>query len=179
MKTKDQLIKAMYELLQKYPIEKITVDMIIEYCDLSSRTSFYRYFQDKYQLMAMCYISYEDKLRKEFVGQEQILEKTLQFMFENKKTFENMFKSEGQDSFVKFLYADYFHKLKEKYMKARGVTELTVHETYYMELYLSGVVNCLDNWVKKGMDISPKEMSDIIIESMPDMLITAIKSPTA
>lgn len=172
MDTRKQIIKAMFELLSKYPIEKITGDMIAEQSGLS-RTSFYRKFQDKYHLMTMCYADYADKIVKNEIeggNWAAAIEKSLQFIYNNKKVFENLFKSEGPDSFSKYLYADFLRKLKENYMKFKGIGKLTLYEDYIIKLYISGIVHCEEEWVKNGMNLSPNELTQIIMDAMPDTI---------
>ena len=49
-KTRFKLAKSMKELMKSKPLDKITVTDIVENCDVS-RQSFYRLFQDKYDLV--------------------------------------------------------------------------------------------------------------------------------
>jgi len=172
MDTRRQIIEAMFVLLSKYPIEKITGDMIAEQSGLS-RTSFYRKFQDKYHLMTMCYADYADKIVKEEIEKGDwatAIEKSLKFILDNKKVFENLFKMEGQGSFSKYLYADFLHKLRESYMRLKGIRELTLYEDYIIKMYISGMVHCEEEWVNSGMNLPPDELAHIIIDAIPDVL---------
>jgi len=176
MDTRKQIIEAMFELLHNYPIEKITGDMIAEQSGLS-RTSFYRKFQDKYHLMTMCYADYADKIVEKEIEDGDwaaAIEKSLQFIFENKKVFENLFKNEGPDSFSKYLYADFLRKLRENYMKLKGIRKLTLYEDYTIKLYISGMVHCEAEWAKSGMNLPPNELTQIIMDAMPDPIKSVI-----
>lgn len=61
MNAKKRMIYAIKGLLDKYPIQKITTDMIVKESDLS-KTTFYRYFQDKYMLMKEYYFYVVDNI---------------------------------------------------------------------------------------------------------------------
>lgn len=49
-KMKYKLAEAMKELLDHYPVEKITVTQIVDQCGVT-RPTFYRHFKDKYDLV--------------------------------------------------------------------------------------------------------------------------------
>ena len=49
-KTKDQLSKSLYLLLQEYPFDNITVNQIINHSHIS-RTTFYRHFHNKQDVL--------------------------------------------------------------------------------------------------------------------------------
>ncbi len=49
-KTRFKLAHAMKELMEQYPVEKISIKQIVEQCDMSRQT-YYRHFQDKYDLV--------------------------------------------------------------------------------------------------------------------------------
>ena len=49
-KTKYKLAKALKVRMEKQPLDRITVAQIAETCDVTRQT-FYRYFQDKYDLV--------------------------------------------------------------------------------------------------------------------------------
>lgn len=170
MGTKEHFIATMFELLKQHSIEKITVDMILEASELS-RSSFYRLFQDKYQLMVRCYASYIGKVKQDALARKDwrtALEQSFQFMVENKRFCENLFKGDDQDAFSKFLYADYVHELREIYSKPGEALRFTLFEHRLIDFYALGIVNFQREWVKYNMDIAPAVMVDIIIGSMPE-----------
>jgi len=180
MDTRKQIVEAMFELMSNYPIEKITVEMIADRCKMA-RSSFYRYFQDKYQLMAMTYVFLSDKLIAEDLKNRDwasALEKILQFMLDNKSAFVNMFKIEGQDSFYKFLYAHNLKLLRETYLEIKAAKNVTLYETCMMELYTSGMVHLQEKWVTSEIPISPAEMANIILNGMPALLKTVMMDPS-
>jgi len=179
MNARKQIIEAIFELLNKYPMEKITVDMIVEQCEMS-RTSFYRYFQDKDQLMTMAYTFYVDKMVEGDLmirDWAAVHENILRLMLDNKTAFENMFIIEGQDSFFKFLYASNLRMLRENYMRIKEISKLTLYETHLMELYIAGMVWLEQQWVQRGMDLPPKEMARIITGGMPTIIKSAFTDP--
>ena len=171
-KTKDQLVRAFFELLKQYPLDKITVEMILKQSNLSRRT-FYSEYQNKYHLMAACYVYYVGELTKDEVAKADLyggMEKTLQFMSDNKQIFVNLFSGRAREHFNKYLLSAYIHKTSEIYKEKKEVAQLSLHEAYSLELYNLGVVNCIELWVLRGMKLTPKEMTDVILDSMPEML---------
>lgn len=171
MDTRGQFLKAMMTLLKKYTMEKITTDMILEESTMS-KSSFYRYFADKYELMTACYTDYADKIIQEHnaSGWETITLKIMQFEYDNKELFTNIFKLQGQDAFCTFLYNYKLDLQKKAYMKSKGIANLTTYETYIIELYCSGVICCEKRWVDNGMDIPPNQMTQLFIDAISELI---------
>lgn len=58
---KKMLAESFRELAEKKPVDKITVQDIIDNCGYS-KTTFYRSFKDKYDLMAWAYIKEQEEI---------------------------------------------------------------------------------------------------------------------
>ena len=56
--TKAHIVESFNELLTEYPFEKITAKMIIEHADVSKST-FYRFFLDKHDVL---YFNYKNNI---------------------------------------------------------------------------------------------------------------------
>ena len=102
IRTKKLICKAFKALLEKKSFEGITVNEICQEA-MVHRTTFYKYFTDKYDLLRFCYGATHDELIKNIAldkkdGQDVdllISEKLVKEFIDNKGTFENIVAAEN------------------------------------------------------------------------------------
>ena len=61
--TKEILAESFRELAENHPVNKITIQEIVDNCDFSPAT-FYRHFRDKYDLIAWDYVHRTTEIMK-------------------------------------------------------------------------------------------------------------------
>ena len=168
---KDILQKAMFQLMKKKTIEKITVEEIIASCDVS-RATFYRNFRDKYDLMHYCYQSTVDNFIANIKSDnwEEILVDIFSFLKGYKTFFTNAIKTRGDNSFLDFLY-DYSYRFYEEQMLARlGMSELTQEDHDCIAFNCSGAVWLVELWIRRNMKEPPEQMARWSYQFMPPKL---------
>ena len=82
--TKELLAESFLELAEKKPINKITIANIVENCEVTQPT-FYRYFKDKYDMIAWIYA----RLAGQFIskiGQDGYVWKDTLYTFSARRT---------------------------------------------------------------------------------------------
>lgn len=168
LSSKNRILSSFYELIQENSFDSITIEMIIKKSDVS-KTTFYRYFRDKYELMDLYY---RDNIEKIFmnVDNSSWLNTSyliMDFIYKNKKYFQNIFKIEGQNSFSDFLLDYTIQFCKNIYMKNKGTDKLSMEEALSIELYCSGSLYITKKWVLSGMLQSPKEISELFYKCTP------------
>ena len=97
MSTKEYLALVLYEMMKQTPFEKIKVTDILERAQLS-RTTFYRHFADKYDLLVWFY---RDKLAHAGITDTDFRKDSLivfNLMAENPKTFRSALSYDKQNS---------------------------------------------------------------------------------
>ena len=101
---KDALAASLKRLLEKESIEKISVDRICEECRIG-RSSFYRYFQDKYELLTWI-IETEFFRSLEIDPNKTIWDyypSFIKYIYDSRKFFKNSISYDGQNSLRKYL----------------------------------------------------------------------------
>ena len=100
---KELLAASIMELDRTKTVEKITVKEIVQNCGLTS-TTFYHYFQDKYQLLAWIYNRKAEALFAEknvIYTWPQLLRALCTPLMEHRSFYENVLKNTaGNDSFL-------------------------------------------------------------------------------
>ncbi len=144
--------------------------MVINECDVS-RSTFYRHYSDKYDLMNWCYQSYVDTLIKNVRkgDWEHQLCLIFQFFSDHHQYFEKAFKVQGKNSFESFLYEYSYAFYRETYLKNTGDEELNTEARIALEFNCMGAVYVVRQWLDSGRSVSVTELAKIIFQLIPEM----------
>ena len=177
--TRNILAKNFKALLSKNNIEKITIKDIT---DLSGviRPTFYNYFKDKYDILE--YVIWSELLLpiKPLLINDMVAEGvTLLFSaMKNDKEFYHMaMKIEGQNSFESIAREQVTKLLMEVIEAKNDMTHMKykwLSTEVIAKYYAQSMVYVAIEWLKTGMMVTPKELSDIYsyltVHSMMDVI---------
>ena len=166
------LAESFKELVQKRPIDKITIKEITDKAGVI-RPTFYNHFQDKYELLEYL-ISVQLLQPTEPLLENGMVNEALTLLFTNlekeKEFYIQASKLEGQNSFgliarecVKRIFLMILKKNKphEIMEKFSWLTPERVAEYYSMSMCSVAIA-----WIQSGMTVPPKEMSQICLYLM-------------
>ena len=167
-KVKYRLADAMKSCMKKAPVEKITVKEITEECGVTRQT-FYRNFQDKYDLINW----YFDKILAEsfeHMGEGKTvyegLGKKFEYIEQEKLFFRAAFKSDSQnclrDHDFELITRFYTDKIEKK-----SGQKLSEHLHFLLEMYCQGSVYMTIQWVLGRKKATPKELAKALTEAVP------------
>lgn len=167
---KNSIAKSFVKLCSEKPICKITINNIIDYCEISKQT-FYNYFMDKQDLMNYVYqIEVEDAISKYIKSNndsKQIAIWVCEACLHNADYYKTISNFNTQNNFTDFFY----QYTKEFYISAiiesHGEETLTPSIKRAIEFHCAGAEKLFIDWIKKGMIESPEELTNEIIECMP------------
>ena len=170
---KEILSESFRELAEHKPIDKITIQDIVDNCGYSPAT-FYRNFRDKYDLIAW------DHTRgvAEIMGRidhsytwKQAMIDAAEWYHKEKEYLANLFQhTSGHDSFIRYMTEISCDAVK-KYILASGSKEkLTRQEELYVRTYCLGTVSLTCEWILGMHDAKPEEIADIYVNSLPVQL---------
>ncbi|BCN31641.1 TetR/AcrR family transcriptional regulator C-terminal domain-containing protein [Anaeromicropila herbilytica] len=168
--TKEHIVKSFNILLETTTLEKITVDMILNHCGISKST-FYRTFIDKYDVMNYNYKLLIDNFIQCGLGNswKDLYFRIFLFADKNNALLRNAFKTSGTNSFSNFVH-DYSCLILEKsFLKYYNVDTLTIRTKYEISFFCSGCVDLLRQWVF-DINMSLEETSQIAYDFMPNNL---------
>lgn len=170
-KTKYKLADSIKGCMKTKPVDKITVQNIVDGCEVTRQT-FYRNFKDKYDLINW----YFDKLVLESFAQIgvdktvcQSLTEKFQFIQKESVFFTEAFRSDDYNSLkehdfelIMGFYTELLtHRLKEP---------LSDEIQFLLEMYCRGSVYMTVKWVLSGLQKTPGEMAASLVEAMPPKL---------
>ena len=171
--TKDSYVKevfhmAMEDLLEKKDFPDITTTEIIE-CSGLSRTTFYKYFRDKYELAAWKFsaLFVQSMTPHEFTSPEYGLEgysKHISYIYEKRKYFKSLFGYTGQNSFRDY-YTQFAVEMAES-IAAQSGQKLSTADYYALSYHSDGAVRVMKEWLEADCPISVDELCKILIENL-------------
>ena len=171
MQAKETICLSFTELLARRPIEQITVVEIVENCQVS-RATFYRHFKDKYDVMNYYYKmiidDYLDTIA--FKDWADTLVETFLFIRYKKDFFYNAIKTDGENSFLNFLYHYAFSFYERSYKKYYQLDSLSDRQTNCIGFNCSGAVHLVERWIKNNYQEDPEDMARWSYEFIPDDL---------
>lgn len=169
---KTTLLHAMEDLLHKKPFSKISVNELCEYAQIS-RSAFYSYYEDKYQLFSCC-ISEKHKTLNELKSLHQprdFFAVMLDFIQTEKKFFYNAFGSsedeEIKEIFYQFFYQEFSDLLDEK---LRQGISLPGPVEIISAFYIGGLTNTVIRWIKSNYKFSKEELAECQYALLKDLL---------
>ena len=172
--TKELLADSFWELAEKVPINKITIANITDNCEVTQPT-FYRYFKDKYDMIAWIYIREAEKNVGKIGTDGYVWKDTLRdgmrFYDENPNYMVNALKhTSGRDSFL-FQMSDMNMRFIEDEIKRKlKVKECPQDLTAIARMFCYGTNQFLYDWLIKSSDLSCEQVADLMEKSVPEVL---------
>lgn len=163
------LAASLEKLLETKSFDEVTIKDIIDECG-ASRTTFYRHFRDKYELMNWVYKNQVDMFIKENsdIGswKNMLLEITC-FIKEKQIYFDRIIRFTGQNSFNDFLFSYGVQYCKDRIADVIGSDTIPEEIVFSAEIYIAGTEFAIFKWIKSGFKLAPKEITKLMCDNMP------------
>ncbi len=158
------LSRGMKTLMSQKAFDRITVSDICRASAVSRRT-FYRYFQDKYDLLN--FVHYDEFSRffedKQTAHALEIYPAACRHMYENRMFYVNAFSVTGQGSFREFCMERLYVYLERDY----GSACETDHERrFYLSRILDAVFDAVQDWLRQEPCMPPEEYVEKTLRSI-------------
>ena len=163
--------KAIKSLIKKQPLDKITVTDIVSTAG-KTRQTFYRHFQDKYDLVNWYF---EKLVLKSFeeMNQGGTLQEALNLKFafieQEHAFFKEAFKSNDYNNLIHYDFCCIYDFYKKFIYKKTG-KDLSKDIDFLLNMYCRGSVDMTVDWVLNDMPISKEDIVTYLIEAIPDKL---------
>ena len=170
MLTKENMMKTIFSqalepLLEERELEEIHTSEIIKKSGLA-KSSFYRYFQDKYDLATWMLERVLEGQSIQLTGpeeQEDNVKGLLLSLDAKRPVYQRLFKYKGQNSITDY-YMNFGITLAKKACKAKG-TKITKRDEYMVRYHMSGILELIAEWLFDPNPMSPEELTAIIREN--------------
>ena len=163
--------KAIKSLIKKQPLDKITVTDIVSTAG-KTRQTFYRHFQDKYDLVNWYF---EKLVLKSFeeMNQGGSLQEALNLKFafieQEHAFFKEAFKSNDYNNLIHYDFCCIYDFYKKFIYKKTG-KDLSKDIHFFLNMYCRGSVDMTVDWVLNDMPIKKEEIVQYLMDAIPDKL---------
>jgi len=179
--TKEILAESFIEVATQKSANKITVSDIVRNCGMSPAT-FYRHFQDKYDLITWVYEQRCNEIYKRYGGSlfrtEKITAAWVDYCEASRDLLVNLIKNtRDYDSFINYMVDKHVRFIENDIIACSGKDALT--EIVHVKVYLnsSGVIRLMCAWLKGNVTATKDELVEAIMESFPASLLPLITPP--
>ena len=171
---KEILAESFREVAEHRPIDKITIQEIVDNCGYSPAT-FYRQFRDKYDLIAWDYVhrttAIMDKIGVDTYQWKHTLVDAVKFYTENREYIQNLLKNTaGHDAFVRYLSEANIGHLTRCILKLNGKKELDNDTLIYVRIYCYGTVMTICSWLMGEIVCDEEELAPLFEQALPTPL---------
>ena len=166
-KTKKKIASSLMNLVEKKPIDKITITDITVNCDIS-RQVFYRYFLDKKDLINWIYE--EDCGSVIYTGEERFSVKSwlkyiIDILAEKKNFYMHAIKDDSSKTFEKLILNKTRYYLK-KIIKHKTKVELTKQLEFLVEMTARALVDMIILEIESEMPVKKEILLDWLMNGM-------------
>lgn len=158
--TKSALAASLRRLLEKKPLDDITVKEIVEDCEVNRQT-FYYHFQDIYDLLRW-FLEQETTaaLTGSATWQEALL-RAYSYIQENHILVYHVFRSTGRDHLDCHFYTMTYRITYDAVSSCSGDLPLSdKNKDFLAEFYMYALAGMMIGWVARGMREEPAELVD-------------------
>lgn len=140
-----------------------------------SPATFYRYFKDKYDLIAWehtrAVAEIVDQTSAEDYEWKQTLYDGARLYLENKDYLVNLLEhTSGHDFFMRYMAEINASALEKYILSVNGNQELTHEEMLCVKMYCHGLVDLACEWILGQIDTTLEEISEVYEQSIPEPL---------
>lgn len=170
-RTKNAIVDGFNRLIKENDFHKISVDMIMKVAGVS-RSTFYRHFKDKYDVMNEIYKNLLDYYvdPKQSSNYRELCFHLFSYAQDNLKIFKNALDSTGFNSFGNFIY-EYSYEtalaITKSHRDGKGFTPI---EELQVDIFCNGICAVYKNMVNQRYNINPSDAADALYEMMPESL---------
>lgn len=171
MTAREILAESFREIAEKKPVDKITVPDITGNCGYS-KTTFYRLFRDKYDLMAWDYFRRHQQIMVPVENTEDgwkttLLEAALLFNGQKEYLKNLLLHTNGVDSFSRYMKQVHTESLSRCVLRKSGLQELDIKTEMYVRTYCQGTTDLTCDWIMGAYDVTPEELAEVYENCLP------------
>lgn len=170
-RTQNAIIDGFNRLIKEHDFSKISVDMIMKAADVS-RSTFYRYFKDKYEVMNANFKNlleyYADPGRSS--NYRDLCYQLFKFAQENPKLMRKAMASTGFNSLNNYIYESSYKTALEITKANRDGEGFTPVEELQVDVFCNGICAVYKKILDERYNIDPADAADALYEMMPESL---------
>lgn len=168
--TKQIFADAIVELSKTKPVEKITVQNIVDHCG-AGRQTFYNHFRDKEDLIGFVFMN-DERRCIEHLKENHSLKEQVKLIFdifiEKKQFYVSTYITTGQNSLGDTIFEHYYDYYTKKIAEIYGENAVDEKLKAAIRFHCYGSIGYVRQWMKDGMKLSSEELAEIIFDNIPE-----------
>lgn len=153
--TKQLLAATLKQLMEKIPLDKISVQAIVDACGLNRKT-FYYHFQDKQALV--CWIFDREYASLTDLNQDNsIIDELIAHLYANKTFYVAALTSKAQNNLEEHMFKVVYDGIAQKIRLILGTGRLGPTEKMIANYFAHALMGSLTEWARESMKSSPAE----------------------
>lgn len=189
IKTKRQIDRALIECLSRYPFQKITVDMICA-ASMINRSTFYKYYTDKYDLLDRYLARILDEFRAQSVvdfvlasptdvgssAYKDSFERFARYLYQNRDTYFILWNAVMErrvyDEMILIIKDKITDLLRETYPSLRGND---LYTGLYAYLFAADAMTLIRWWFTNESSVTIQDVLRIMTQNMAEGLFRTFR----
>lgn len=174
--TKRAVFRALVELMDEKDFSKIGVGDILERAGVS-RSTFYRCFSDKYDVINWSFNQYKNlhpEDRAAYGQFEPSLRVLLKHMAAYRRYYAQALRYLGQNSLRDYIFETSAEYMRQCWREAHGQEELGFKEACVIRFAAAGMSKIIEAWVLEGCAEPVDEVADVIVSLAPPELLATL-----
>ena len=171
-KTRQAILTTFFELLQTKTFEQITIQ---DLCDKANirRSTFYRHFNDKYDLLNYGIGLMIDHFRALYLPEinpdnprhffEKLIKDILQFIYENKAIVRSVINLNYYGEVYSIFYDQIYEAVKKQIEFDQRSGQFYVDTMMYGQFLTGGILSVITNWLQQGQQQSIDKVTAEIV----------------
>lgn len=157
--TRQQIMDAFIQLLNRYPMDRISVKDVVAVCGIS-RNTFYYHYRDLYALLADVFEQEALKVLTESdddLNWQDAFIRATRFALNNRKAIYHVYNSVNRDMLSRYFFRiseDVVERVVRRYAKDLDVEERDIH--YITIFYKHAIVGIIQEWLQSDMRSEPE-----------------------
>ncbi len=160
--TKKALAASITKLLEKEPLDKITIKDITDECGVT-RNTFYYHFRDIYDLCSWIFIEQAEEIVNKYKNEaswEAGFRAGLNYLYENKRMIYHVYKSISRTDLDRYLYRvveEYALELVE--IGSKDINVSSEAKRLVADFYRNAFVGRVMQWIEEDMSTEPEKLA--------------------
>lgn len=165
--TREYIDCVFQELLKRESFDALSVQSIAAACGLS-RTTFYRCFQDKYDLLVWSYTRQIDGICGHVSSERDRLSRILDLMARNRQYFRKALKSDKRQILEDCIFQRSVSAIRERLLRAADSQYLSDELLTKIEFCCVGAQYIMKKWLLGEAKEAPDVIADRILDCFPE-----------
>lgn len=176
--TKEYIVRVFQELLKRESFDSLSVRSIAEACGIS-RTTFYRLFQDKYDLLIWDYNQRINEICADVSSERERLSLILELMHRNKQCFQKVLKSDKGQVLEDCLFQRSFDSIRARLLQESRLQSLPDALLTKIEFCCVGTRHIVKKWLFGDLGEAPGVIAERIMDCFPEPIRSHCLTETA